>query len=102
MITNGHSTLLCHSKMSSRRAGGQGDLLAGSLAAFLGWANLKKTGELVGGPQTALDCAWGACTLIKTVSRRAYQAHHRATAVPDMIPLISKAFFDIFDCHEVL
>ncbi|MEW5298456.1 MAG: hypothetical protein WDW36_001579 [Sanguina aurantia] len=38
IISNGSSTLVCSSESAPRRSGGQGDVLAGSISTFVGWA----------------------------------------------------------------
>ncbi|KAJ3104043.1 hypothetical protein HDU97_009590 [Phlyctochytrium planicorne] len=39
-ITDGTNTVVCVEEGSPRRCGGQGDVLTGTIAAFLAWANL--------------------------------------------------------------
>ena len=73
-----------------RRCGGQGDLLAGSIATFLAWARFKD-------PSTHLSAALGACTLIKTVSARAFKENGRSTLATDMIPLLGRTFRELYE-----
>jgi len=42
----------------------------------------------------------GAAILTRTISRRAYEKHGRATLTNDMIPEIGPAFIDVFENAE--
>ncbi len=84
----------------ARRSGGQGDLLAGAMGTFLAWASIasKSNPLLIDSSDTlTIDCALAACTLVKTVSLRAFEKQGRSVAVPDMIPEISRAFEYLFE-----
>jgi NAD(P)H-hydrate repair Nnr-like enzyme with NAD(P)H-hydrate dehydratase domain len=67
IISNGLYTETCDAIGSPRRCGGQGDLLAGTLAAFLIWS-LAHNKCPAPGPEVI--AAWGACRLTRCCSEK--------------------------------
>jgi ATP-dependent NAD(P)H-hydrate dehydratase len=80
---------------SNRRSGGQGDLLAGSIATFYHWAlnlphkdNSSQPNANDRHPEI-LACYAGS-HLIKACNKLAYEEHGRSMTAHDMIPFIGK------------
>jgi ATP-dependent NAD(P)H-hydrate dehydratase len=88
----GSTTVDCQHGSSPRRCGGQGDLLSGSIATFVGWA---KQFEL--SPDKILLSCYGASYLIREASCRAYAVHGRSMVASDIIPHIGPSFNSFFD-----
>lgn len=76
---------------SGRRCGGQGDLLAGSIAAFLHWAIEAKD------PNPELVACFAASLLIKNTNRLCFQDKGRGMVCNDMIDYIHKSFKELFE-----
>uniref|UniRef100_A0A8C5LAH0 ATP-dependent (S)-NAD(P)H-hydrate dehydratase n=1 Tax=Jaculus jaculus TaxID=51337 RepID=A0A8C5LAH0_JACJA len=96
LMSDGQQVLVCNQKGSSRRCGGQGDLLSGSLGVMAHWA-------LLAGPERTdsisplLVAAWGACTLTRECNQQAFQKHGRSTTTSDMITEVGAAFSKLFE-----
>lgn len=79
---------------SGRRCGGQGDLLSGAVATFLGWSlspvgNPIENGEVV--------ACFAACKLTRECNARAFKKMGRAMTCSDMIAVIHEVFKDEFE-----
>jgi len=97
VISNGLvDDVICSERGSPRRCGGQGDVLAGTLSAFVSWGFLKgkEGGEKVEG--WPILAAFAACSLTRASSLIAFGAHKRATTTPDIIGKIGEAFEAVF------
>ncbi|CAO2611418.1 ATP-dependent (S)-NAD(P)H-hydrate dehydratase [Lemmus lemmus] len=91
LISDGQQVLVCSQEGSSRRCGGQGDLLSGSLGVMAHWA-------LLAGPSFSplLVAAWGACTLTRECNHQAFQKYGRSTTTTDMVAEVGPAFSKLF------
>lgn len=89
------AVLVCSQEGSSRRCGGQGDLLSGSLGVMVHWA-LRAGPERTNGSSPLLVAAWGACTLTRECNHQAFQKYGRSTTTTDMIAEIGTAFSRLF------
>ncbi|KAM4859890.1 ATP-dependent (S)-NAD(P)H-hydrate dehydratase isoform 2-T2 [Thomomys bottae] len=96
LISNGQQVLACSQEGSSRRCGGQGDLLSGSLGLMVHWALLAGP-EKTHGSSPLLVAAWGACTLTRQCNHQAFQKHGRSTTTTDMIAEVGAAFSKLFE-----
>ncbi|XP_012878337.1 PREDICTED: ATP-dependent (S)-NAD(P)H-hydrate dehydratase isoform X1 [Dipodomys ordii] len=96
LISNGQQVLACSQEGSSRRCGGQGDLLSGSLGPMVHWALLAGP-EKTNGSSPLLVAAWGACTLTRQCNHQAFQKHGRSTTTTDMISEVGAAFSKLFE-----
>ncbi|XP_048862595.1 ATP-dependent (S)-NAD(P)H-hydrate dehydratase isoform X2 [Brienomyrus brachyistius] len=96
IITNGNSVMVCSQEGSSRRCGGQGDLLSGSLGVLAHWA-YSSTAEATKGTSPAMVAAFGACTLTRQCNRQAFHKHGRSMTTSDMLPEIGSAFRKLFE-----
>ncbi|XP_014447531.1 ATP-dependent (S)-NAD(P)H-hydrate dehydratase [Tupaia chinensis] len=96
VMSDGQEVLVCSQKGSSRRCGGQGDLLSGSLGVLAHWA-------LLAGPEKTkrssplLVAAFGACALTRQCNHQAFQKHGRATTTTDMVAELGAAFSTLFE-----
>jgi ATP-dependent NAD(P)H-hydrate dehydratase len=87
------SPLTCSAAGSLRRCGGQGDVLAGAIACFLGWAvaAAKREGRVA----TAADAqlaAYGGCLVTRLAAERAFALRRRAMLTTDVIAELGPAF----------
>ncbi|CAD7681061.1 unnamed protein product [Nyctereutes procyonoides] len=96
VISDGEQVLECTQKGSSRRCGGQGDLLSGTLGVLVHWA-LHAAPEKTNGSSPLLLAALGACSLTRQCSLQAFQKHGRSTTTTDMIAEIGPAFSRLFE-----
>jgi hypothetical protein len=60
----------------------------------------SKTMNPIASSRLPLLASVGAAILTRTISRRAYEKHGRATLTNDMIPEIGPAFIDVFENAE--
>ncbi|XP_040480531.1 ATP-dependent (S)-NAD(P)H-hydrate dehydratase isoform X2 [Ursus maritimus] len=96
VISDGEQVLECAQEGSSRRCGGQGDLLSGALGVLVHWA-LHAGPEKTNGSSPLLLAAMGACSLVRQCSRQAFQKHGRSTTTTDMIAEVGPAFRILFE-----
>lgn len=88
----------CYPVGSGRRCGGQGDVLAGVIATFYGWALAAETA-----PDVAQQVAcWAGSVLVRETNRQAFAGTGRGMLTTDMIPLIPKVFAELFETPEKL
>lgn len=80
---------------SARRCGGQGDLLAGSIATFFNWSirNLDYKDSMV---PAAVAC-FAASRLTRSCNQKAFLMKGRSMVCSDMIDKIHQAFDDEFE-----
>lgn len=102
IISDGRDCLRCKEQGSPRRCGGQGDLLAGSVATFAYWSHDALRGTPGDGHCLKLEyspsvvAALGGAMLARRCSRLAFQKMARSTLVSDMIAEIRAAFSMLF------
>lgn len=89
--SSGLTVLECPEGGSSRRCGGQGDLLAGAIATFYGWA------LHAGDPRAAQLACFVGSLIAKECNRQAYQRKGRSMITSDMIQEIHNVFNDVFE-----
>jgi len=89
-----------------KRCGGQGDLLSGFIGTMLAWSKgyeeglFNKSTQPLSTTRLPLLSSVGAAILTRTISRRAFEKHGRATLTNDMIPEIAGAFVDVFESSD--
>jgi len=98
IISNGQFTEICDTAGCPRRCGGQGDLLAGSLATFLHWALSSSCPA----PGPTLVAAWGACRLARGCALQAYNQCGRSTTTSDLISQIHSEFSRLYENETYL
>jgi NAD(P)H-hydrate repair Nnr-like enzyme with NAD(P)H-hydrate dehydratase domain len=111
VISDGRRLIQCHRPGGLRRCGGQGDILAGITGTMLGWnfgsqsayENAERVKKREGHRFTAsrtMLAAWGACSLTREASHRAYEEHHRGTTTPHILNHIGPAFYDLCEHYS--
>lgn len=95
VASNGRLTVCCAGGGSNRRCGGQGDLLAGSLAVLFHWATAFGDRAAAAAPPELL-AVYAACRLTRECARLAYSQHGRSTTTTDLVRLIHQAFSFLF------
>ncbi|TPX31562.1 hypothetical protein SeMB42_g07745 [Synchytrium endobioticum] len=112
IISNGYDVITCDAQGAPRRCGGQGDLLSGTLAAFLAFGNGYATDNWRHGndfssntsflsKQLPLLAAYGACLMVRGCAKEAYKKMGRAMMTTDMIEEIGNVFADEFEDGEI-
>ncbi|XP_074819764.1 ATP-dependent (S)-NAD(P)H-hydrate dehydratase isoform X3 [Natator depressus] len=96
LISDGEKVLVCSHEGSSRRCGGQGDLLSGSLGVLAHWAFLAGP-EKTNGQNPFLVAAFGACSLTRQCNNQAFQKCGRSMTTSDMISEVGTAFNKLFE-----
>lgn len=102
-ISCGDMSTICTATGSSRRCGGQGDVLAGSVGVFMGWAHKqinKESAIPMNDDQKTklkLSACLAACTLVKDCNRSAFEKHYRGTTTIEIINEIPNCFHDLFE-----
>ncbi|XP_062982201.1 ATP-dependent (S)-NAD(P)H-hydrate dehydratase isoform X1 [Elgaria multicarinata webbii] len=96
LISDGEKVLVCSHEGSSRRCGGQGDLLSGSLGVLAHWAFLAGP-EKTNGQNPFLVAAFGACSLTRQCNNQAFQKCGRSMTASDMVLEIGAAFNKLFE-----
>ncbi|XP_060089676.1 ATP-dependent (S)-NAD(P)H-hydrate dehydratase isoform X1 [Heteronotia binoei] len=96
LISDGEKVLVCSHEGSSRRCGGQGDLLSGSLGVLTHWAFLAGP-EKTNGQNPFLVAAFGACSLTRQCNNQAFQKFGRSMTASDMVLEIGAAFNKLFE-----
>lgn len=89
-----------------KRAGGQGDVLAGMIGVFAAWMHRRASELREEAGVTVLDvaeqyyvaAAVAACTTTRNASRIAFEKHGRSMLASDMLPCIDRAFQEV--CGE--
>jgi len=101
LISDGRVTEECVAGGSPRRCGGQGDVLAGSLATFLHWSTMAAdcAGETPG-PQ--IVAAWGAARLTRACAEQAFSQCGRSSTTSDMITVLSQEFSRLYENETFL
>ncbi len=93
LLSDGTSVLCNEEPGSVKRSGGQGDVLAGSIATFLGWARAAQLGGLTPPePSPPLLAAYAGCLLTRRFSAAAFAKHRRAMTAPDLVAEIGPTF----------
>jgi ATP-dependent NAD(P)H-hydrate dehydratase len=96
--TKSREIVECSKGGSNRRSGGQGDLLAGSLATFFHWSlNLIDKNVYKNDENPAILSCYAASYLIKYCNKLSYDEHGRSMTAFDMIGKISHAFKEHFE-----
>ncbi|CDU22946.1 uncharacterized protein SPSC_01576 [Sporisorium scitamineum] len=108
-ITNGTEVLYVDTEGGLKRCGGQGDILAGCLGTFAGWAtiyqednpNLPATstnadGDLIAQDRLLLLAGYGAALTARTCSRLAFHKKKRAMLADDLLPEVGTAYEELW------
>ncbi|CAG5101648.1 Similar to AAEL000673: ATP-dependent (S)-NAD(P)H-hydrate dehydratase (Aedes aegypti), partial [Cotesia congregata] len=97
----GSEAVTCATSGSGRRCGGQGDLLAGSLAVFWWWAITAGPSECtISTP--AITAAYAASRLTRECNASAFKDKQRAMLTTDMLEHIHPVFTRLFEINNKL
>jgi len=102
VISDGRTTEHCHSAGSPRRCGGQGDMLAGLLATFLGWGTWRDRGTDDSSINACVVAAWGACRLARACAACAFSVHGRGMLTEDCVNSIHAEFSRLYESETFL
>lgn len=93
-ICNGAAFVENCEKGSPKRSGGQGDVLAGTVATLLSWARAAELAGALpdGSPSAPLLATYTGCLLTRRFSREAFARHRRAMTAPDLVEVIGHVF----------
>lgn len=91
VITDGNAIVCCEEENSARRCGGQGDILAGSIASFSIWTN-----ESTSTVSSNILACFAASMLTRRCNKLAFTTLGRSMLASDMINLISTSFRQLF------
>ncbi|GAA5838126.1 hypothetical protein JCM9279_004133 [Rhodotorula babjevae] len=106
-ITNGRETLVSELTGSSRRCGGQGDVLSGAVGTFLAWGknyeerDAKDDEDPIQPHEITLLAAYAASSLTRTASRLTFAKHKRAMQTGEMLGFVGEAFEEVFGADAV-
>jgi ATP-dependent NAD(P)H-hydrate dehydratase len=103
--------MVCDERGSLRRCGGQGDILSGCIATFVGWwwrsCRARAAGAVGGGVGVGeggdddvaglVLAAHAGCTLLRVAARDAFAVSARGTTTPDILQCLPKAFQGTFE-----
>ena len=92
VISDGSCTVACDEVGSLKRSGGQGDVLAGTLATMLSWAKARSSMLPADAPPPQAVAAYTACMLTRRYSKAAFAKHKRSMTAPDLIEAIGDVF----------
>jgi len=104
VMSNGSDNLICSEQGSLRRAGGQGDVLSGTIAAYIAWCSKKLASHSSESTQkqqyktsdgTVLSplmvAAYGGCLTTRIASRHAFEKQGRAMGATDVIAELGRS-----------
>jgi ATP-dependent NAD(P)H-hydrate dehydratase len=104
-ITNGDETLLNEEAGSNRRCGGQGDVLSGTIGAFLAWGmryeNDQNLTQKISSERIPLLAAYAACAITRNASKLTFEQLGRSMQTSDVLNQVGKSFDEIFGSDEL-
>lgn len=93
IIAQGNEAVAMNIAGSPKRSGGQGDVLAGSLAVFAGWAlSTKDTEPSSNMGKDMITACWGASYLTRIAAAAAFKKRMRGMTAPDIIDALPSCF----------
>ena len=101
IISDGTTFIECDEPGCLKRCGGQGDVLAGSIATFAGWARAAEragrlpapaAGAISPQPTSPMLAAYAGCLLTRRFAKAAFAKHKRSMTAPDLIEQIGDVF----------
>jgi len=97
-ISNIHSTMYCEEEGGLKRSGGIGDVLAGTISAFMAWNTMLETdSDDIDGirQQQRVFACWTACVAVKKATKSAYDKKRRSMSALDISGEIGNVLDDI-------
>ncbi|KAJ0230271.1 ATP-dependent [Hirschfeldia incana] len=95
LISNGEIVKSVSIYGSPRRCGGQGDILSGSVAVFLSWAQQLISGHESLSENPAILGSIAASGLLRKAASLAFAKHKRSTLTSDIIECLGESLEDI-------
>ncbi|KAK3245666.1 hypothetical protein CYMTET_44779 [Cymbomonas tetramitiformis] len=104
LISNGKTSVCVSGGGSLRRCGGQGDVLAGSIAVFMAWAvKAEAEGKLpmdtCEGACFGMVAAYGGCCLLREVASVTFAEKRRSMLASDLIPHLGECMESMHPCQ---
>lgn len=96
-ISNGRFTAVCSEPGALRRCGGQGDILAGCIAAQAAWMPPPGSNGKADGVPDTVAAAYGAAVVVRTAARWAFEARKRSMVAGDMLEFVGPAVDSVLD-----
>eukprot|EP00658_Telonema_sp_P-2_P027346 TRINITY_DN21137_c0_g1_i1.p1 TRINITY_DN21137_c0_g1~~TRINITY_DN21137_c0_g1_i1.p1 ORF type:complete len:337 (+),score=82.27 TRINITY_DN21137_c0_g1_i1:55-1065(+) len=100
-VSDGTVIITCDEPGSRRRCGGQGDILAGTLATFMSWAHSQERS-----PDEPFSANLIAAVAASVVTRRsanlAFAQKQRATAAADILEEVATAMEEFFPTDDAM
>lgn len=95
-IANKHHTMHCEEEGGLKRSGGIGDVLAGSISAFMAWNTILSDDATnqQQQKQRAFAC-WTACVAVKRATKLAFEKKRRSMGALDVIAEIGSVLDDM-------
>jgi len=97
-ITNIHSTMHCEEEGGLKRSGGIGDVLAGTISAFMAWNTILESDsdiDCTKRQQQRVFACWTACVAVKKATKAAFDKKRRSMSAIDVSGEIGNALDDI-------
>jgi len=98
-ISNIHSTMYCEEEGGLKRSGGIGDVLAGTISAFIAWDTIIETDsddiDVTKKQQQRVFACWTACVAVKKATKAAYDKKRRSMSALDVSGEIGNVLNDI-------
>eukprot|EP00238_Polyblepharides_amylifera_P007815 CAMPEP_0196599372 /NCGR_PEP_ID=MMETSP1081-20130531/94823_1 /TAXON_ID=36882 /ORGANISM="Pyramimonas amylifera, Strain CCMP720" /LENGTH=352 /DNA_ID=CAMNT_0041925139 /DNA_START=180 /DNA_END=1238 /DNA_ORIENTATION=- len=103
MIHNGEQTLTVSVEGSARRAGGQGDILAGTIAVFVSWSfeAIKSKRVKLDERMSIVMACYVACEIVRIACRKAFDGRRRSMVAGDVIEAIGSVMQEIFPAESI-
>ncbi|PVV02931.1 hypothetical protein BB560_002605 [Smittium megazygosporum] len=104
IISNGETLIKCSETSGLKRCGGQGDILAGAIATFLGWGILYESKKWpndgsVKYNDLPLVAAYAGCKVTRFASNLGFQKHKLSTQTSDILFSLPEAMNSCFLPH---
>ena len=87
-----HYSMQCKEEGGLKRSGGIGDVLAGTISAFMAWNAIMENSEVGNGDTTAIQqqqqrlfACWAACCAVKRATKIAFDKKKRAMSAMDVL-----------------
>lgn len=93
MGSNADMVGVCREQGSPRRAGGQGDVLAGSIATFIAWNTSAENHDTIS--KVLFDACGSACFIVRRAACRAFAHKGRAMGATDLMHQLGPLADDI-------
>eukprot|EP00985_Skeletonema_marinoi_P025068 scaffold18014_cov96-Skeletonema_marinoi.AAC.2 len=83
-VSRGEFVMQCAEEGGLKRSGGIGDVLAGTISAYMAWNQIIERGN-EGGKQQRAFAVWTACCTVKRATKLAFENKRRAMSSRDVL-----------------